>query len=302
MVIRSGKKWNISIFKSSEVTFCNSVFLKYKLHLHNFMRPFHLLIAIGIAFMFSSCISGKETNLLQGISARKNQPVSIANKAPQYRLQPNDVLSIKIKTLNEDDSKHLSLQPDNVMNVNEVSTFLNGYSVTDSGYINMPSIGHVQVAGLTIEEARKRIQRLIRSSRLRDASVFVYLVSFRVSITGDVKIPGQYYVYNNQLTILEAIARSGGFLEFADRENVQLIRQTAEGSEIVLVDLTDGNLLFSPYYYLRPNDIINVNNLEQKNKRSNLSNLTIVNSVIGTISATIAILTFVETRRRLREE
>ena len=278
------------------------MFLKHKLHLHNSMKPFHLLFTISIAFLFSSCISNKETALLQGVSARKNQPVSIANQPPEYRLQPNDVLSIKIKTLNEENSKHLSLQPENVMNVNEVSTFLNGYSITDSGYIHMPSIGPIHVAGLTVDDARIRIQKLIRQSRLRDASVFVYLVSFKFSITGEVRSAGQYYVYNNQLTILEAVARAGGLLEFADRENVQLIRQTTEGSEVVLVDLTDANLLFSPYYYLRPNDMINVNNLEQKNKRSNLTNLTIVNSIIGTISATITILTFLETRKRLNEE
>ena len=277
------------------------MFLKHKTHLHNSMKPFHLLIAICIATLFSSCISNKQTALLQGVSARKNQPVSIANQAPEYRLQPNDVLSIKIKTLDEDNAKHLSLQPENVMNVNEVSTFLNGYSITDSGYIHMPSIGPVQIAGLTVDEARIRIQKLIRQSRLRDASVFIYLVSFKFSITGEVRSAGQYYVYNNQLTILEAVARAGGLLEFADRENIQLIRQTKEGSEVVLVDLTDGNLLFSPYYYLRPNDIINVNSLEQKNQRSNMTNLTIINSIIGTISATLGILTFIETRKRNNE-
>ncbi|MEM6804328.1 MAG: polysaccharide biosynthesis/export family protein [Bacteroidota bacterium] len=223
------------------------------------------------------------------------------NKAPDYKLQPNDVLAVKIKTLNEDQAKYLELS-DNTFNVNQISTFLGGYSISDSGYIQVPGIGEVKVGGLTVNKARERIQTMVRSTALKDASVFINLVSFRVSVLGEVAAPSQFFVYNNQLTIMEAIARVGGFDEFADRSEVHLIRQTPRGEDVIKIDMMQADFLTSPYYYLLPNDVLYVPTLEEKNQRSNLSTLVIVNTVVSTVSATIAILTLIDRRRAENEE
>ena len=254
-----------------------------------------------LCLTFTSCISNKKTLLLQGGGFSKTEVTSVPNKAPEYKLQPNDVLSVKIKTLNEDQAKYLTLS-DNTFNVNQISTFLGGYSVTDSGYINIPAIGEVKVGGLSVNKARERIQTLIRSSALKDASVFVNLVSFRVSVLGEVVTPGQFFVYNNQINLMEAVSRVGGFDDFADRSEVHLIRQTPRGEDVIKIDMRSADFLTSPYYYLLPNDVLYVPTLEEKNQRSNLSTLVIVNTVVSTVSATIAILTLIDRRNAANEE
>ncbi|MEM6803806.1 MAG: polysaccharide biosynthesis/export family protein, partial [Bacteroidota bacterium] len=261
-----------------------------------------LSIVLGLLCLtFTSCISNKKTVLLQNGGFSKTQVTSLPNKAPAYKLQENDVISIKIKTLDDDQAIYLTLA-DNAFNQNQISTFLGGYSISDSGYIQLPGVGEVQVGGLTVEEARDRIQNLIRSTALRDASVFVNLVSWRVSVLGEVANPAQFFVYNNQITIMEAVARVGGFDEFADRSQVHLIRQTTRGEDVIKIDMLDASFLTSPYYYLLPNDVIYVPTLEEKNTRSNLATLVIVNTVVSTVSATIAILTLIENRRAAEEE
>ena len=51
---------------------------------------------------------------------------------------------------------------------------------------------------------------------------------------------------------------------FAQKDNVKIVRQTENGSEIVMVDMGQADILSSPYYYLKPNDIIYVEPLKIK--------------------------------------
>ena len=51
---------------------------------------------------------------------------------------------------------------------------------------------------------------------------------------------------------------------FAKNNEVKIIRQTDNGSEIVTVDMGKADILSSEYYYLKPNDIIYVEPLKIK--------------------------------------
>lgn len=258
-----------------------------------------LITCLGLS---TACISNKKTLILQNGGFKKDLPTAIVNEVPVYRLQANDVISIRIKTLDQENAEYLSLQPDGIMNITPIATFLNGYSINDSGYIHMPSVGKVEVAGLSVSEAQSKIQNLIRTSALRDASVFVTLVSFKISVIGEVSKPGYYYIYNNQVNILEALAMAGDAKEFADREHINLIRQNTNGSDVVLLDLKDASIMSSPYYYLQPSDVIYVPGLEEKNQRSNLSALVIINAMVSTVTATVAILNLIERQRAANQE
>lgn len=262
------------------------------------LRRFSALFAL-LAVVLSGCLSNKKTVILQNEDFHPDQWATYTNEPPVYKLQPNDVISINIKSLDDDLVDYLSLRPPGGMvMINEVANFVDGFSVSDSGFIFMPRIGKIYVLGLSVEQTRQKIQDRIRETQVGDVSVFVALVSFRISVTGEVGNPGQFYVYNNQVNLLEAISRAGGFTDFADRQSIKLIRQTKTGSVVKRLDFTDPNILNRPEYYLIPNDIIVVDNLEQKNQRGNLSTLVIVNTLVSTISATAAILTIINNRRQ----
>lgn len=253
------------------------------------MRNLRYLYFISLAFAFSSCISLQDTVYFQENEFTQNSSTIIENEYPIYHLQKGDILSVKIKSLEVDNAEFLNIEPRNgFINVNPGALFLNGYSVSENGAIHLPLIGSVIVEGLSLDEARIKIQRLV-DEFFTDATAIINLVSFKVSVLGEVNRPGYYYVYNNRLTLLEAISLAGDLRDFADRTEITLLRQREDGSEATILDITDPNVISSPYFYLRPNDVVYIRPLKQKVKRSNLSTLTIVSAVVAVISTGISI-------------
>ena len=222
-------------------------------------------------------------------------PQVFRNKNQVYRLQPGDVLSINVKSVETQFSDYLNKQDANDFNnFNEPGLYVNGYSIDDEGYIFMPNIGRILVAGKTISDVRTELQQII-STKITTPSVFVTLISFKISVMGEVNRPGYYFVYNDQATLLEGLSLGGDLLEFADRKNISLIRRTREGSMAVKIDLTDAKIMESRYFYLQPNDVIYVPPLELKNQRSNLANLNIVSTILAGVSTAVTLyLVFVD--------
>ena len=249
------------------------------------MNKFPFILFIALLFI-ASCITNRETLNFQENTFSKDSIVRYLNDKATYLLQPGDVLSVQVKSVNVKDSELFNLQTDNsMMNINPGALYLSGFSITDSGYIYIPIAGGVKVGGLSVEEARQKIQDEI--DNYTSAYVIVSLVSFKVSITGEVDKPGYYYIYNDRLTILEALALAGDFKEFADRRRITLIRQHDEGSDVVLLDITEPEIIKSPFFYLEPNDQLYVPQLQIKNSRSNLFN---VNTVVGAVSTALTII------------
>ena len=73
-----------------------------------------------------------------------------------------------------------------------------------------------------------------------------------------------YKVSQSQINLFEAMALAGNMTNFAKKSDVKIIRQTDNGSEILTVDMGQADILSSPYYYLKPNDIIYVEPLKIK--------------------------------------
>ena len=264
---------------------------------------FITLTLLSVTLTGCGLLSTKKVNMLQDANSRfkKGEMTLVPNELVEYRLQANDVLSIRIKSLDQEQVEYLSLETTGVFNVNPASAFMNGYSLDNEGMINMPGIGEMKVGGLTINEAREKIQQRIRQTEVGDATVFVNLVSFKVSVIGEVNNPNQYYVYNNQLTLIEAISQSGGFTDFADREHVKLIRTTNRGTEVTVLDFKSADILSSKFFYLQPNDMLVVDALEEKFERGNLSTLVIINTLVSGISATVAIVSLIRTTNQQPE-
>jgi polysaccharide export outer membrane protein len=92
----------------------------------------------------------------------------------------------------------------------------------------------------------------------------VKLSNFNLTVLGEVNRPGMYKVYQSQINLFEAVALAGNMTNFAKNSEVRIVRQTDNGSEIVTVDMGSADILTSPYYYLKPNDIIYVEPLKIK--------------------------------------
>ncbi len=247
-------------------------------------KVFYLLIPV---LLLSSCYSTKDLNYIQSDDHIKGFVSSFHNKRTLYEVQPSDILSVRVQSLDPTQSAFFNIEGSDGrvggggQNA-DAGLYLTGYSVDERGYINLPIVGLVKVSSLTIDEVQRLIQKEI-SKYLIDAIVLVKLTSFKVSVLGDVARPGTYNIYNTRATLLEALSMAGDMNIGANRESVKVIRQIEDSGYVITLDLTDPKVLESPYYYLMPNDVVYVEILKQSTVRNNLPLVTVTFAGISTL-------------------
>lgn len=254
------------------------------------INKFKIIVPI-LLFILSSCVSQKKLIYLQNKdeSTVKNEFVNERNE--DYKVQVGDNLYIKINAI-DDRTEMLFNSTENrySQNQSDIGLYLNSYTVDKKGGIDFPLAGAVAVQNLTIEEIKAKIQEIL-NIYLKETLITVKLVNFNITMIGEISRPGQYKVYQDRINLFEALAMAGDLDDFANREQIKLIRQTKKGTQIHQLDLTDQDFLESDYYYLMPNDVIYVEPL--KGKQFAFANFpyTVVFSGISTL---ILLLSFIK--------
>jgi len=162
------------------------------------------------------------------------------------------------------------------------------YTVDSEGYINFPVLGKLSVKGQTPQELTLYLEKRISES-VENPIVNIKLDNFKVSVIGEVTRPGSFNVYNDRVSILDALGLAGDLTIYGRRDNVRLIRDINGKKEIVTLNLTRTNLLESPYFYLQQNDVVYVEPNDKKKKTSGYSqaeqyNLSFVSTFVSAIS------------------
>jgi polysaccharide export outer membrane protein len=165
-----------------------------------------------------------------------------------------------------------------------------GYLVNQQGYIEFPMLGLVKAAGLSKRQLKDSLTKSIfQKQLLLDPIVTVRYINYKVTVLGEVAKPTVLVVTNEKISILEALGLAGDMTLYARRDNVLVIRDE-EGKRVTKrLDLTSQNLLSSPYYYLKSNDILYVEpNKQLLAQTSNLRTwLPVVLSTLSFISVII---------------
>ena len=255
-------------------------------------HPLVCAIAIVALSLMSSCSTPlKELTYLNGITPDKtysNGPVP-----NEYRIRANDQLFIQVISDDPSNAAFLNLINTGSMtgsygsstNSLELITFL----VDDEGKIFYPQLGDIAVADKTVSEVHEIIQKKV-DVYLESASVFVKLVNRNVTVLGEVNDPGQKTMVKNQLTIFEALGAAGDISDYGNRQNVKLIRELPEGKHIVQLNLTTPEIIYSPYYYVLPHDIIYVEHSTKVYGAKNLSYSAPISITASIISIGLLIL------------
>ena len=227
---------------------------------------FYLFLSISV--LFTSCIPTQDLIYLQKKNSVQTETAISAVVTKPYRLQTNDVLSINIKAI---DPKLVAIfsttNQAELGSKSESGLYFDGFTVDDHGTIRMPILGEINVMGFTLDEVRTRIEtQLLADYFNKEANIFVTvkLAGFRYTINVEVGSTGTKTLFQEHVTILEAIANAGDITLTGNRKAVTIIRQTPTGSQMHELDLTDINVMQSPYFYLQPNDYIYVKPLRQK--------------------------------------
>lgn len=245
-------------------------------------------IFLLISTLFTSCIPIKDLVYLQdkNNSVEQNTNTISAVESKPYRLQVNDVLSISIKAI---DPKLVSIfnTTASTTGKSESALYFDGFTVDDHGNIRMPVLGEINVIGYTLDEVRIRIEKKLLEEYFKseaDIFVTVKLAGFRYTINGEVGSTGTKTLFQEHVNIMEAIANAGDINTVGDRKTVTVIRQTPTGVQMNNIDLTDVNVMKSPYYYLQPNDYIYVKPLRQKTWGTGQTGIQSIGTIITLLS------------------
>jgi len=196
----------------------------------------------------------------------KTIPAQVYNEP---RIQVDDIMTIMVQTIDPSATSMINLNNAAVgtvpSTISSTSATLpqqpqmsGGYLVDKRGEVQIPILGTIKLLGLTTSEARDTI-KTIAAKYFKNPSIIVRYANFKISVTGEVLKPGQYIVPNEKISILDAIAMAGDLNIFGKRDNVLLIRENLDGTKTTYrYNLNKSDIMSSPYYYLRQNDIIYV--------------------------------------------
>ena len=264
------------------------------------MRSTKLLIIILSCVIISSCIPHKDTLYLQNKENAINDtiPNNLTELQKPYRVQVDDILNIRVKALDQDAVRIINPIGDTNLNASSAErAYFDGFTVDVHGNIRVPSLGYINVLGYTTERIEKIIEKKLLDEQFKEtANIFVTvkLAGLRYTANGEINNPGSVVLFKERVNIFEAIANAGEIPLTGNRKDVKIIRQYPQGQKVHSLDLTDINVMKSPYYYIQPNDIIYVQPLKQKSigtGETAVSSLTTIATIVSLLTSSILIFT-----------
>lgn len=231
------------------------------------MKRYILVIGLVLSVLASSCISHKDTLYLQNKNTALDSTYMLHEKQMPYRIQIHDILSIIVKALDQENVQIINPIGDGNLNASSAErAYFDGFTVDLQGNIRVPILGKIKVLGYTTTEIEKMIKKKLLDDQFKEtANIFVTvkLSGFRYTTIGEIGT-GTKTLYQERVNIFEAIANAGDIPVTGNKKDVLIIRRYPQGQKIHHLDLTDVNVMQSPYYYIKPNDMIYVKPLKQK--------------------------------------
>ena len=211
-----------------------------------------IYIFLFVAAIMASCVPHKEVIYFNDLANSQSGKINTPN-APDMTLQPRDVVEIDITSISKDANAYFQKSGSDV----DRKYAGNTYQISGDGTIDLPLVGEIEIGGKTVEDAEAAVKAELLTY-LQKPSVNIRLVSFQITVLGEVNAPGIYDIPDASVSLLEAIGYAGDITIFGKRNNVMLIRNTAEGKEYFRIDLNNSESLNTQYFHLQNNDVIYV--------------------------------------------
>lgn len=253
---------------------------------------------LSILLICTSCVSQKKMIYLQGADYLNGNPQQIEANF-ELKIQPDDQLAISISSKDKEliepfNNNTLIGSGNSSSSQSNTQSGVSYFQVDKDGNIEFPIFGTIQVAGMTRIELAKDIEKqLINQSYIKDPLVSVKIMSFKVTVLGEVKNPGVQKITGERLTLLEALGMAGDLLPGGKRKNIMVIREEEDKRKTYQVDLTSSyDVLNSPCYYLQQNDVVYVepNSAIRVKGSATMSTLTSTATLISMLASLVSII------------
>jgi polysaccharide biosynthesis/export protein len=241
---------------------------------------FKAIVILTLIFS-SSCVPTKDLTYFNDLDELQEPGV---NPRTQKLIMPFDKLYIKVISIDPQTSQIFNASEEMRSGNNGIL----GYLVDESGNINFPFAGNINVASLTIAQAAEKIEKAL-NDYVAKTSVSVKFIDNQITVMGEVRQQGVFPFTQDKLNIYEALGKGGGLTQYGDRKKIILIRN--EGGKIMhyRLNLSDSKIANKDYYYILPNDVIIVEPL--KALSSSYTNITYT-TILSSITTLIAVLLF----------
>ena len=248
------------------------------------MKKKIVLVLVSCVVMLTSCVSRKEILYLNDLKASDSANFQWSDVI----IQPNDILSVKITADDMELAIPYNLSAGNgAQNIQGTQLLLQGYLVSNEGEINIPVLGTILVKGLTYTQIEEKIQKeLTEKQLLKNPVVVCRIVNAKVTILGEVRSPGTYTFYENNLTILQALGLAGDLNITGVRKKIKVVRMENNQQLVGEIDLTQKDWMNSPFYFIKPNDVIVVDPNTAKVKSAGI--IGNAGTLLGTISVILS--------------
>ncbi len=249
---------------------------KIKRYMKRRLTDFVMLLSVVVAMSMVSCNSYKKVPYLQN----SRDLDTLVQQASVYEpvIQPSDMINIVVNSGQDPKAAmayNLTVSRGNSSNSLTSQQALLDYIVDAKGFVDIPNVGEVYLAGLTISQAEDVILDKIKGAFAVPPVVVVRFVDYKISVLGEVKSPGTYTSQDGKINIFQALSQAGDLTVHGQRENIKIIREEKSGEKKVYeVDLNDASLLTSPLYYLQQNDVVYVTPNKRKAKGSDIGSAT----------------------------
>ena len=260
-----------------------------------FLKLFRLsFFALFSVLLASSCVSRQEIVYFQGLEEAE---AKLEENTHKEGIKPNDLLTISVAAAEQEAAIPYNLPvvaaPQGGINM---AMSINGrqqlqtYLVSKKGDIQFPQLGKLEVKGLSRQELSEKLEQQL-ADYIQDPIVTVKIVNFEVSVLGEVNRPGTFTIEDGYISLPQALGLANDLSIYGRRDNVLVMREDNGIKTHAYLDLTDADVINSPYYYLQQNDVVYVEpNGPQRQSASYNRNASVYISIASVLVSLIVLI------------
>lgn len=277
-------------------TMCKKIFIKMK---KNILFTFLAILAL------CSCSTAKDNSTLTYFKNLQGNDGTLSAPQSDYliRVQPDDELIITVSSSVPEATAMYNVPLTNPATRGTTQAQgqarLQTYIIDKQGNIDFPVLGSLHVEGMTTGEIAGMIKGKVQQN-VKDPYVRVEMSGFGVNVLGEVRNPHRVGIDTEKFTLIDALAAAGDLTEYAQRDDILVVRTENGKSTYHRMNLTDASIFASPYFYMQQNDIVYVapNKIKVDNskynqytafKLSQMSTIVSMASVIASLVIALAI-------------